>query len=65
MKDINQREPQVQMAETEKGNQPRKSWRDRLYGKLKVSTHTMDLIIIVLVVLLAITLILGTMTANR
>jgi hypothetical protein len=65
MKDIDPREAQVRLAEAEKSNQPRRSWRDRLYGRLKVSVRTMDLIIIIAVVLLAATLILGVLTARR
>ena len=48
--------------ETAKGRVP---WRDRLYGRLKVSVATMDKIIIAVVVLLAIGLLLGVITGNR
>lgn len=65
MKNIDPREAQVRLAEAEKSNQPRRSWRDRLYGRLKVSKQTMDVVIIILIALIAATLVLGAVTANR
>ena len=44
---------------------PRRTWRDRLYGKIKVSVNTMNLIIYALIGLLAVTLLLGALTAGR
>lgn len=44
---------------------PGKTWRDRLYGRLKVSVRTMDLLIYTLVGLLALALLLGALTAGR
>jgi len=43
----------------------RATWRDRLYGRLKVSVRTMDLVIIGLVAALAVVLLLGVVTAGR
>ena len=41
------------------------TWRDRAYGKLKVSVRTMDLIIIGLIAALAAVMLLGVVTAGR
>lgn len=59
------RESRAEMAEAENIVRTRKPWRDRVYGRLKVSVRTMDLIIYAAVVLLAATLILGVLTAGR
>jgi hypothetical protein len=65
MKGGDLRETGERAAQAVKSGQPRKPWRDRLYGRLKVSVRTIDLIIIIAVVLLAATLILGVLTARR
>ena len=65
MKHDDLRETRAEMAEAENTVRPRKHWRDRVYGRLKVSVHTMDLIIYAAVALLAVTLILGVLTAGR
>ncbi len=49
-------------------NQPResrKTWRDKLYGRIKVSVRTMDKVIIGLVAALVIILLVAVLTAGR
>ncbi len=65
MRQDDPRETRAEMAEAENAVRPRRPWRDRVYGRLKVSVRTMDLIIYVAVALLAATLILGVLTAGR
>lgn len=65
MKHDDLRETRAEMAEAENTVRPRKPWRDRVYGRLKVSVRTMDLIIYAAVILLAATIILGVLTAGR
>ncbi|MGI6696806.1 MAG: hypothetical protein ACOX6O_11325 [Christensenellales bacterium] len=44
---------------------PRPTWRDRFYGRIKVSVRTMDRIIIGLVAALVIILLIALITAGR
>lgn len=44
---------------------PGKTWRDRLYGKIRVSVATMNRIIYALIGLLVLALLLGALTAGR
>lgn len=59
MKPLDPRESRARLAEEERNYQPRKPWRDRLYGGLKVSVRTMDLVIGVVVVLIVVALVVG------
>ncbi|MDD4081140.1 MAG: hypothetical protein PHP02_06980 [Eubacteriales bacterium] len=54
-----------ELAQAEDAAKGRLPWRERVYGKLKVSVATMDKIIIAVVVLLGIVLLLGVITGNR
>ncbi len=65
MKGDGQRETRAEMAEAENTVRLRKPWRDRVYGRLKVSVRTMDLIIYGAAALLAAALLLGVLTAGR
>jgi hypothetical protein len=58
-------ESRAEMAEAENSIQPRRPWRDRVYGRLKVSVRTMDLVIIAAAALLAAAILLGVLTAGR
>ena len=58
-------EPRAEMAEAKNSIQPRRPWRDRVYGRLKVSVRTMDLIIIAAAALLVAAILLGVLTAGR
>ena len=64
MKDSDMGEPRAEMAEAENNIQPRRPWRDRVYGRLKVSVRTMDLVIIAAAVLLVAAILLGVFTAG-
>jgi hypothetical protein len=59
------REARAEMAEAESAVRPRRPWRDRVYGRLKVSVRTMDIIIYGAVALLVLVIILGVVTAGR
>ena len=59
------REIRAEMAEAESTARPRRPWRDRVYGKLKVSVRTMNVIIYGAVALLVLVIILGVLTAGR
>ena len=59
------REARAEMAEAESAVRPRRPWRDRVYGRLKVSVRTMDVIIYAAIALLALVIILGVLTAGR
>lgn len=65
MKGDDRRETRAEMAEAENTVRPRRPWRDRVYGRLKVSVRTMDLIIYGAAALLAAALLLGVLTAGR
>ncbi len=65
MRQDDPRETRAEMAEAENTVRPRRPWRDRVYGRLKVSVRTMDLIIYAAAILLAAALLLGVLTAGR
>lgn len=65
MKPDDPREIRAEMAEAERAARPRKPWRDRVYGRLKVSVRAMDVIIYAGVALLALAILLGVLTAGR
>lgn len=54
-----------EMAHAEGSQQRAGPWRDRLYGRIRVSKGTMDKIVIGLIVLLLAALALGIATGNR
>jgi hypothetical protein len=53
------------LGQSESAARPRLPWRDRVYGKLKVSVRAMDTIIYTAVGLLALVLLLGILTAGK
>ncbi len=59
MNSLDPRESRARLAEEERSHQPRKPWRDRLYGGLKVSVRTMDLVIGGIVALIVVALVVG------
>lgn len=58
-------ETQAEAAEADRAAMPRKPWRDRVYGRLKVSVHTMNIIIYCAVGLLVLAILLGVLTAGK